>query len=176
MAVSTSVKVEDGLFVPFHTEVRGGLYGDKPVGTLYVDAGATGAAGGGSVQAIISMNVLEFGFRLLWLPLSMQLQDNLATPENVQLTYFAVDNRRLSAQVNDNVVMVASAVSTNLGIPGMPVLPIEGVGVGDGNVLRALWDTNTDAKVYHFHAFGPVYDLELMARQGEVSELLAGIR
>lgn len=177
MAVSTNVKVEDGLFVPFHTARRGGPMGDEPVGTLAVDAGATGAAGGGTVQAAITMNVEEFGFRMIYIPTQIAIRDNLASAEVVSFSYEQAGNKRLNTNTTLRVVMTASAQSQNTGLVDGASVPIESVfSVEDGRVLLALWDTNTDTKAYHMHVFGFCFDAELIARRGGIGPLMSGIR
>lgn len=173
MAVDTTVAVENGLYVPFHQKSRGDGY--TPVGTLFVDGTATGAAGGGTVSLAISMRAQEFGFRLAWVITNLSISDNLSTAEAVEMSYQAGGNRRI------NGAIVFSAFPVDVGgqnavlvEPG--AVPIEGVNQTQGDVLKALWATNTDTKLYHMHAFGPVYDLELIALIGRVPDLLAGIR
>lgn len=175
MAVDTTVTVAGGgLYVPFRTPIRAGPLGNQPVGTLNVDANATGAAGGGTVTLRITMDVEEFGFRPIWCPTRVSVSDNLATAEAMELLYIATGNERLRANIGEVVVTVAVSGS-NVGLAeGLPV-PIQ-PNVAAGEIMRATWDTNTDTKIYHLHVFGPVFDAELLAREGEVADLLAGIR
>lgn len=173
MAVSTTTAVSGGLYVPFHQKSRGDGY--TPVGTLYVDGGATGAAGGGTVSIAISMRALEFGFRLAWVITQMSISDNLGTAEVVELSYQAAGNRR----INSAIVFAQSTLDAGAqdgALLEIGAIPIEGVSQTQGDVFKAQWQTNTDTKSYHLHAFGPVYDLELIAQSGRVPPLLAGIR
>lgn len=177
MTVSTNVKVEDGHYVPFHTRWRGGPGGDEPVGSLAVDAGATGAAGGGTVSAGITMNAEEFGFRMIWIPTQIYIRDNLATAEDMSFSYEQAGNRRLNTNSTLRVLMTASAQSQNTGLVDGASIPIEPlVATTDGRCMVAIWDTNTDTKSYHLHVFGFAFDMELIARKGGIGPLMSGIR
>lgn len=175
MAVSTNVNVRDGIFTPYHQARRTLLNG--LVGTLYVDAGSTGAAGGGTHGINIRMRREEFGFPILWVPTLIGVQDNLASAEVVELTYQGSGNRRLiaGAGLREAVTTVATAVGNNVGQMANVTLPIEGRGP-DNAILSATWATNTDTKLYHLHVFGPVYDLQVISRLGYLDEVAAGLR
>lgn len=174
MAVSTSTLVQNGLYVPYHSKYRGAH--TTPVGTLYIDAGATGAAGGGTVTVAIAMRSQEFGFRLIWIPTHVSVRDNLATAEIVQFVIDANGNRRTSSAIVIPAVTVRDTSGENSILIDIGAIPLEGGSVAPADVLRAVWGTNTDTIGYHVHAFGPVYDLEQMAEIGDVPELMAGIR
>lgn len=177
MSVTSIAAVANGTYEPFHTEVRAGPNSEDPVGTVAVDSGVTGDASGGTVTIGVSMRPQEFGFRLLWIPLSIVLRDNLAGQDLVNLNYLSVVNDRLDAVVEEFITMEDAAQSLNMGLSKMYALPIEvSYGTSGGNVLTAVWATNTDTKIYHLHVFGPVFDLEVMAREGKVHPLMAGIR
>jgi len=174
VAVATTRFVNaSGLYVPYHQARRATESG--LVGTLDVDAEATGAAGGGEVSITIAMRREEFGFPLLWVPTKVSSRDNLAAAEEVAIFFISAGNRRLS----DNVFEVLLAVrqgTTDAAVMENIAIPIEGVSETQQGVLGATWSTNTDTKTYHLHAFGPVYDLQLIARLGLVDPMLAGIR
>lgn len=174
MAVDTTVFVSAGLYVPYQTRYRG--IGTGPVGTVYVDGTATGAAGGGTVTLSIAMRAIEFGFKVLWIPTQVSVRDTLASAEVVEFVFDAAGNLRLDSAVVIPAVTVAMAQGGNSVLLDIGGIPIEGVTQAQGNVLRAVWATNTDTKAYHVHAFGPVYDMESMAKSGVLPDLMAGIR
>lgn len=175
MAISQNRALSDQLFVPWHTATRGGD-GSNPVGTIAVDALATGAAGGGTVTLRLQQSIEQFGFPLVWVPTWIAVTDNLASAEPVQLTLGSTGNRRLNADVSHTILTVADGQGLNNGNLENVTVPIEGRTVADGTVITAVWDTNTDTKSYHIHAFGAVFDLQLLAREGQVWPLLAGLR
>lgn len=175
MAVVATAKVSDGLFVPFRTTSRGGGNGRDPVGTLYVDAGATGAAGGGTVEVNIGMNAEEFGFPILWVPTVVAISDNLAAAEDVLFGWQATGNERTNTFMGIVVAMLRAA-AINAGQNVQTGMLLDGFGSTDGAVMSATWDTNTDTKTYHLHVFGPVWDGQLIAKGGRVPEMLAGLR
>lgn len=174
MAVVATALVSDGVFTPFRTTKRGGEGGQDPVGTLYVDAGATGAAGGGTVLLTIAMSAVEFGFSLLWVPTLITISDNLAAAEDVQFGWQATGNDRISTFMATTVPMLRAA-GINAGQQVQTGMLIDGFG-SDLAIMSVTWDTNTDTKIYHLHVFGPVYDGELLAKGDKIPELLAGLR
>lgn len=172
MAVSTTVQMADQLYVPYHQEGRG--EGNGLVGTLHVDAEATGAAGGGTVTVSLAMSREEFGFPLVFVPTYISAQDNLAAAEEVRLTYNG-ENPRLSSSLADAILLVRTA-ATNQGVFNNASIPIEGNNIASGIVIQMQWITNTDTKVYHMHLFGPVFDLQVIAKNGFVDPMMAGLR
>jgi len=176
MSVTGTAAVRDGIYQPWHTPWRGGPQGKDPVGTLVVDGGVVGDASGGSVTVAIEMRRTEFGFRVLWVPTQITARDN-ATAENVNLAFVSNGNKRIATDLVEALVMVLGASSTNSGRGTLSALPIEGSSEADSQrVLSAVWDTNADTKTYHLHAFGPVFDMEQIAREGAISEFLSGVR
>ncbi len=177
MTVSTNVTVAGGRYVPWRTAMRGGDMGTEPVGTLEVDAGASGDVSGGTVSVGITINREEFGFPFLWVPTQITINDTLSTLENANMSYGSAGNERLNTDVLDIIVMRSGAQSTNEGIGSIAAIPIEAVpGTVDGRCLFTVWDTNENGKVYHMHVFGPVFDMQVIANQGGISELLSGVR
>lgn len=179
MAIDVSTLVSSGKFVPFRTARRGGRYGKDPVGTLFIDAGATGAAGGGTVTLRIAMARIEFGFHPLFVPTVINTFDTLATPEEVQLFYDSAGNERVvdgSSGIRQTELAVAGASSNDLvfTVPGFVIEPDQ---VAAADVLDFVWATNTDTILYHAHVFGMLFDAEIIAREeSEISELLMGVR
>lgn len=175
MAVVANAFVSAGLFVPFRTAKRGGDNGSDAVGTLSVDANATGAAGGGTVTITINMTKSEFGFRCLWVPTIMVVSDDLAAAEVVEMAFSAGGNERLSTSLTQAQLLVAGG-SQNAGNAYDSAVLIDPDQVVAAEVLRAVWSTNTDTKGYHFHVYGPVFDGELLALNNSIGDLLAGLR
>lgn len=174
MSVVTDNAVQfQGEYVPFHTAGRGGRNG--LVGTLGVDAQATGDAGGGSVTLNLNMRREEFGFPILWVPTVVSLFDNLATAENVIGKFESAGNRRLDFGLRQIATMVQVGAD-NVGIIENVTVPIEGIGIASARVYQAFWASNVDTKAYHLHMFGAVFDLQVIARLGEIDLLAAGMR
>lgn len=178
MAVSVSGELQSGTFVPFRTAKRGGPEGSDPVGTIYFDGGATGAAGGGTVTISVTMAKLDFGFHALFVPTFLSVQDTLVTAEEVNLIYDAAGNSRIGAGngiVQGQLAVAGAGVNSAVfTVNGMLIEPSEET---QALVLAAQWITNTDTKAYHFHVFGMLFDAEIMAREeSRISELLMGVR
>lgn len=177
MAVVANADVGDGLFVPFRTLIRGGPGGIDPVGTLMVNAEASGAAGGGTVTLNVRMRVQEFGFHAMWVPMYITVHDDLPSAEVVEFTFQNGGNERLSTILVEAITTVRTAnASANVGrVQSISVL-IDPNSVAQATILRGVWATNTDGDTYHIHAYGPVFDGEVIARGGGVSQLVAGLR
>lgn len=160
------------LYVPYHTVMRGGPDGMDPVGSLQVNAEATGDAGGGVVNIILSMLRQPFGFPILWAPTMVSATDNLASAEDVALSF---SSGRLITDMQQTITMVATANAGDLGNAKELGVSLEGRDAVV-TVATATWSTNTDTKSYHLHMFGPVYDLQLIALKGRISDIMAGLR
>ncbi len=179
MAVDTTLVVSaaNSAYVPYHIGQRGGDEGNTPVGTLDVDAEATGAAGGGAVTLRIFLARQVFGFPMMWVPTIVSLLDNLSSAEVAVVRYGVTGNVRMTAGLEQAVTLVANSGTGNAGQTENVTIPIEPSTDSAQEVLQAIWDTNTDTKVYHMHVFGPVYDLQVLAENGaRVPNLMAGIR
>ncbi len=178
MAVSTNNDIGTlGRYVPYRTPERAGEDGGDPVGTLSIAATATGAAGGGTVTVVIRMRRTEFGFRLIWVPTYISVVDNLATAEVVLLGAFGnPNNERLAGAMRQSVLPLAGAGALNVGSFTQLGVAVEPETETISTVLTGEWSTNTDTKVYFVHAYGVCYDAEVIAREGRISELLAGLR
>lgn len=175
MSISTTLKAEDGLYVPFRTGKRGGYLGGDPVGTLSLDSEVTGNATGGTAALLLTMNRDEFGFPIIFVPTFVSTRDNLAAPEVVRLAYVTAGNERISGDIEQHVLPLAGASALNVGNFDSIGIPIEGFGE-DLRVGQITWSSNVDTKVYHGHWFGYCFDAQLIAREGRIGELLAGIR
>lgn len=172
VTVNTERFVSAGLYVPF----RGAAREAGAVGTLYIDAEATGDGSGGIVQIHLNMSRIEFGFHPLWVPTHISTQDALASPEVVQVNWSETGNERQSAGLREHVLGITQssiniAVFTQLGVIIEPNLQ------AGGRIMTANWATNTNSAAYHLHIFGPIYDGEFLARgKAGTPELLAGLR
>lgn len=174
MAVAQVRVLDDvGLYVPYHTGGRGRYSG--LVGMLGMDANATGLAGGGSVTISITASKDAFGFPFTWVPTFIGVDDNLAAAEEVRVSYNGDGNRLLAFSPAQNALSVRSG-SQNTGVFSNLAIPIEPDGEDPVGILTAVWPTNTDTKLYHLHVFGPVYDMQVIARNYEITEMLAGLR
>lgn len=173
MTVTQTQNVQNNGYVPYHTASRD--YENGLVGTLAVNAEATGDGSGGVVNILLRMRREQFGFPLLYVPTQVTLVDNLATAVDVIAGFEPAGNRRLIANVNQRVAMV-QVQSSNMGNLVDVTIPIEGIDNSLRDIFQAQWETNTDSKTYHLHMFGPVYDLQMIARMGHIDPLAAGIR
>lgn len=176
MAVLVAIPVEDGSavirYTPYHAGRRGGVLGSDPVGTLMINAEAVGAAGGGSVTVNITMLREAFGFPLMFVPTIVVMSDNLASAEDSTLTF---DSPRFVTALSQVVTKLSTTNVGNMGqVPNVAV-NLEGDAT-PRTIIQGVWDTNTDTKVYHIHAFGPVYDMQVIAARGYISDIIAGIR
>ncbi len=176
MSITGQRKVEEGLFVPWRTAKRGGVSGGEPVGTLSLDKQEVGDSGGGTVAVQITANREEFGFPGIFVPTFVTTRDNLASPEVIRLAYVTVGNERISGDIEQHALALAGPAALNVATFDNIGIPLEFQGVTDLVIMQATWSTNTDTKVYHFHIFGYMFDAQLIAREGRISELLAGIR
>lgn len=174
MSVVTVSEMADQLFVPF----RGFDRGAGVVGTLHADFQAVGDGSGGTLLAQLNMNFLEFGFHPIWVPTRVGSRDDQAAATNVLLTYMAAGNERITADVDERqlAVIMNSINRAQFDKLSIPIEPQRGGGL----VMQGFWLANVNAKVYHIHAFGPVYDAEALARGKSPGKspdlLLAGVR
>lgn len=157
------------------TEVRVRGKAGAAVGWLHVDAGATGDASGGSMQLTLQGRQQEFGFKWLWLPLHITFRDDLASAETVVFRYKAAGMRVLNFDLEETIQAVRAS-GQNRGTVIGGVLPVYTESLVAVDLLEILWATNTDTKLYHLHAFGPVFDREILAKGAGYSEMLAGLR
>lgn len=177
MTVTETVDVSTGLYVPFRTGRRAGWNGSQPVGTVSLDAEATGDSGGGKVSLSVSMPRFVFGFHPIWMITQIECLDNLAVAEVVFFRYVATGNERLQGNLGEAQLAVRHAAAANnvalFTIGGVPIEPDQLVAA---DVVLVEWSTNTDAKTYHLHVFGYLFDAEEIARgDGMIGERLAGL-
>ncbi len=175
MAVATTRFVGAGLYVPF----RGVDRAVSPVGTYSIDAQATGDGSGGTVDILMNMSYIEFGFHPILVMTRVTALDELATPIGVRFRYAASGNERLEANIDQLVLAVAGVGAVSYTeFNALPVV-IEPIRDG-GDVMAITWATNENADTYHLHLFGLLFDAEAMARTKEkgsaIDMLLAGIR
>lgn len=164
MAVTSTTQLADGNFVSF----KGFYRSMGPVGTFSFIQRDVGDATGGGLSLIMSMARLQFGFHALIVPTIISVQDNLATPEAVELVYGNTNRRVIGVpdagtSLRDVLVPVAGA-SGNTGVytGSKPILEVSDESpVG---VLSFVWSTNTDTKIYRVAVYGLVYDGEYQAK------------
>ncbi len=174
LSVTANVALSSGLFVPYHTRVRGGEDGKDPVGTVQVDGEATGDGSAGTVAVNIRMVREQFGFACMWVPTYIEIGTTENAVNVCEFRYRQEGNARLSGDMVEIVTTVAAFTQDGalLQLRGMP---LEGVGVALVDVLRITFPSNTNTDFYHLHAFGPIYDLEVIRRKGGIAELIAGV-
>ncbi len=175
MAVSSSVGLESGIYVPFFQDVRGGKEGRSPVGTLAQTLREVGDGSGGTVVAGFSMQRITFGFRAIIAPTLLASSDNLATPEAVRLQFAASGNRRLGTSIDQAVVALA-APDKNVAQFDVSGLVLESDLLSETVVINFIWSTNTNLKEYDINIFASVFDAEIIEAQGSISDFLAGVR
>lgn len=174
MAVSGTGELLESAYRPWHTMERGADTG--VVGVVAVNAEVTGAAGGGTATIHVKAPRNLFGFPYALVPTFLSTSDNLATAEVVSVSIRAGGNRLLSTSLTQAVLPVVSSGPSNIAVFEHLAVPIEPDQEVSTSIIQALWDTNTDTKVYHVHAFFLVFDLQLIARKGRIPDLLAGLR
>lgn len=175
MAVTSNTRLNSGVYTELKQIIRGGRERSKPVATAMVEGEATGAAGGGLVTVNITVTNDEFGFRAILVPVAVFTNDNLATPEVVQVAWPSAQNKRMQQNVSQAFTPLR-VNSINLGKVEASGMLIEPFISAASSIVRAVWATNTDTKVYNLAALFMVYDLEMMEREGEVGALMEGIR
>ncbi len=176
MSVTTNRDSADpviGHYVPFRTGERG--WNGSPVGTFAVDAQTTGDATGGTLDLNILMQRDMFGFHPLFVPTFISTRDNLATAEVVIVGYQGGGNDRLLATFREAVLPLAGASGLNVGRLTQGNIIIDPSSLVAAGVLTASWSSNVDTKAYHFHIMCTVFDGQLLAREGQVHELLGGL-
>lgn len=176
MSVTTDVAVSGGTYIPFRTARRGGVAGRDAVGTLSVDIETVGNGTGGTVTLGMTMARGNFGFHALWVPTRITVVDTLATAEVVVIAFVSAGNDRLRGPLDEAVLSIDRGDDRNIGVAKEFAILIDPGSRVEGQVLSALWQSNTDTKSYHLHAYGAIYDAEIIAREGGVSELVAGLR
>lgn len=176
MSVDQARSVEvNGLYTPY----RGFDRAEGPVGTLSIDAEATGDGSGGTMTVRVIMSRIEFGFHPIWVVTRLNTLDGLAAAEAVLMRFAEAGNERLNADFNDAVLAVRQGALNVANMEHLGLV-IEPDAVTDANVLIADWATNTNSVGYHLHAYGVLFDAEALARRKAfgkgVDPLLSGIR
>lgn len=175
MSISTSVAFADGRYTPFMQKVRGGEDGRSPVGTISSSAIDTGEAGGGTVTIAHSLQRIVFGFRAIIAPTLIVASDTLASAEAIRLTFLTAGNRRVEQDLNQIQLAIAGQGGNFAQFQEGGII-LESDLLTETNVLQFVWSTNTDTKLYFTRIFASVFDAELIAARGSVSEFLAGVR
>lgn len=177
MAVTTTSFASAGRYEPFHVVGRAGGDGRDPVGTLFIDANATGDATGGAVTINIAMGMNDFGFRMMFVPTFVSVQDALAAAEVMEFLYTSGGNKRITANVSQHILGIRGGPSdVDVHVVTQLAMLIEPFTVAAADIMSARWATNTDTKAYHMHVFGVCYDAEVIAKEGGIPDLVAGLR
>lgn len=174
MSVANSVDIGEGLFVPFMQEVRGGAGRSSPVGTLASEVAVTGDSSGGSAIVYFTMSRESFGFRAIVVPTFVSTIDTLGSPEGIR-GIFSAGNRRVLQAIEEVKVAIAGSGQNVAKFDAVGVV-LEAEEVAPVTVMQYLWSTNTNLKYYNARVFSAVFDAEIIAREGSVSDFLAGVR
>jgi len=176
MSIAVTRSVSAGLFVPF----RGVDRLVSPVGTLSIDAEATGDAGGGTVAITLAMASVEFGFHPIWIPTRIVVINNNGATQEVEIIYLANGNERIQAGLTEELTTRVTTPGDNVGNASFLAVPIEPDSLAEADVFFVRWSANVDTKVYELHMFGVLYDAQAMAQQKEkgsrVDLFMAGVR
>ncbi len=175
MAVTGSVNLDDGIYVPFMQEVRGGHDGKSPVGTVHQTLQLVGAAGGGTVVQTWNIRRIMFGFRAIIAPTLIVTEDTLSTAEAVKLGFALTANRRLAVTTDQAALAIAAQGGNYAKFEESGIL-LESDTLTQQAALFFTWSTNTDTKLYQARMFAAVFDAELIEAQGSISDFLAGVR
>lgn len=144
-------------------------------GTYDQDVEVTGAAGGGTATLAARWVGNEWGFVPIMVIMAVTVQAN-TDPGFVRVSYVDTGNRRLQGELTyayDTVVVDGNHITPEYAFPKVPIEPRDGPSVD--LFMRAVFDTNTDTKIYHMHIFGLVFDAEWMSRSGDYRELIQAI-
>lgn len=173
MSVTGTVTVGDSLYVPYRTAKRGGEDGGDPVGTLSIDGEVTGDSGSGLAVINVTSRKFEHGFHPLIVPTLVSINDDLAAAEEVRFSLINTGNER----INDNIHEVQLAVRADVNVARFDRsgFIIEPDSLPGANIMSAVWQTNTDTKVYHLHVFCFMFDAELIAASGKLAGVLGGV-
>lgn len=144
------------------------------VGTFNLDIEDDGEAGGGFLLLRANLaSVNTWGFQPIIVMTAVAVSVD-TDPGNVQISYENLGNRRgpLVPYSFDPVIVdsvAASPVGLQMKVVVEPVFP-------DAQFISVKFGTNTDAKTYHLHGQGIVFDAEILARTGRydlITELLS---
>lgn len=142
---------------------------DGLVGTLDFDAEDTGEAGGGTMTIRVTHPEGVWGFRPFLILTGVAVSAN-TDPGNVQVNFEGAGNKRGDDLVYgfDPIATGANFVTPTELQARVLIEPADGA----ANFLTVVFDTNTDATVYHVHCQGLVYDGEILARGGDYGPMV----
>ncbi len=165
MSVIDVTLFQDGLYTPY----RGLAKGSQPAGSYSALLQGTGDAGGGTVNLNMSMRNEEFGMHCIMTMVSIETNDNLASPVEVVFQYSVTPgNERVgsSAAISIRKLPVASVASLNRAnwVGADLPIPIESISRDGATCFNIAWTTNTDTKTYSARVFALLWDAEVIAR------------
>ncbi len=145
------------------------------VGTYDHDFEGTGDGSGGTLTLSLSFDGTEWGFDPIIVITAVSVRIS-SDPTNVGIVYEVTGNRRLADDLG-----FASGTVSNQGqflnpeyvLPRIAIEPQKGQVTGV--FLRALFDSNVNSAIYHFHVWGLVFDAEIMAASGDYREIVAAL-
>lgn len=176
MALSVTRAVSAGLYVPF----RGVDREVSAVGTLSIDATATGDATGAPLTIVLSMGQIEFGFHAIWIPTRVVVLENNGAAQEVLFVYQTAGNQRIQGGLSEEITTRVTVDGDNVGNAEFLAVPIEPDSLAQANVFSARWAVNNDANIYELHMFGVLYDAEAIARGKRpgavIDTFMAGVR
>ena len=175
MTVTDNTELGTALYVPF----RGVSRVVNPVASINMSLEATGDGSGGSVNAHVLANRIEFGFHPIVILTLVEARDNLAATSQRFLQYSSVGNERLQGAITIPKVPIANGndfISVWSG--GELAVPVEPDGAAGRNIFTIQWATNTNVEVYRVFIFGLVFDAEAIAREVGVPlpDIFYGVR
>ncbi len=173
MAVTTSVNISTGLYVPYAQQGRGGDRHNLPVASVQMAMTATGDGSGGAVTLQLTATRNDFGYKCLALLIEGSTRDGLSAAESVRLLALPNGNRRLSDTIEFVMPSTAIGGANYTRVPRLNV-PMDFDQVAIGAVVQVLWATNTNAVVYIARLLFHVYDAEYIEKYGQLPRLLEG--
>jgi len=143
------------------------------VGTFSLDLEDTGEAGGGTMTIRASLTNRVLGFKP-FIVLSALSWIASSDPGNVQIQLgVAGANARLEEGINwasDAVNVGVNYMTPEYVLPRVLFEPPRDG--APGTFASVLFNTNTDATLYHVHAQGLVFDAEALTKSGDYGKLL----
>ena len=161
MALTVDAVLSPANFVPWSQRRT-----SPQVGSFSVDLGATGDATGNPVIVNSEWTSGEWGFRAILVPKGVSIQAN-ADPGNVRVEFTAAGNRRLLGNVTvgfDPIQVGSDFVTPEYVFPADLSIDLGQVVETALRWMQVEFAANTDGTAYHAHAWGLVYDAEMLAR------------
>ncbi len=175
MSVSVSLAIDAQILVPF----RGVDRGHSIVGSISGQTSVTGDGSGGTATVNLTATRQMWGFHPLIVLTGVTVVDDLAAAGLVRGGFSSAGNERLFSSMFEVLLSVQESTN-NWALFKELTVPIEPSEDTAAIVFAAVFETNTNLKVYDMRFFGVVWDMEAMARSkhfGRVVDLLmAGVR